>query len=69
MNFLTTDVRVWISTALAGLIVAGIGVYFAVRVDHALTQVDLLLILGGAGLLAGKSLFDLGVQVPTPPKV
>ena len=66
---MTPDVRIWISTVLAGLIVAGVGVYDAFVVSHVLSALDVTLIGAGASLIAGKAVFDAGVQVPTPPKV
>ena len=65
---MTADVRIWIGTVLGGLIVAGVGVYDAFVIAHSLTPLDVTLVLAGAGLIAGKSIFDLGVSVPTPPK-
>jgi hypothetical protein len=62
------NLRIWIGTVIAGLVLAGVGVYDAFVVSHGLSALDVTLVLGGAGLIAGKSLFDLGVQVPTPPK-
>lgn len=62
--------RIWIGTVVGGLIVAGAGLYDAF-VNHAAvlgTTGDATFILGGAGVIAGKAIFDLGVQVPTPPK-
>lgn len=65
---MSADTRVWVGTVLAGLLVAASGIYDAFVLAHGLTPLDVTLVLGGAGLIAGKSLFDLGVQVPTPPK-
>lgn len=62
--------RIWIGTVIGGLIVSGTGLFDAF-VHHAVllgSAGDATFILGGAGLIAGKAIFDLGVQVPTPPK-
>jgi hypothetical protein len=64
------NVRIWVSTVAAGLIAAGIGAYDAF-VNHAATfgaAGDTSFIFAGLGALGLKGAFDLGVQVPTPPK-
>ena len=64
------NLRVWVGTVIGGLIVAGAGLYDAF-VNHSATLSatgDATFILGGAGIIAGKAIFDLGVAVPTPPK-
>lgn len=65
---MTAEVRVWIATMLAGLIAVGVSVVDLFRFKQLGTNGDELLLLGGIGLIAGKSLYDLGVQVPTSPK-
>lgn len=68
---MNADTRIWISAVIAGVIVAGVGV-----ADHFLPGLkdgfgpttDLSLVVGGASVIAGKAIFDQGVQVPTPPK-
>jgi hypothetical protein len=66
---MTADVRIWIGTVIAGLIVAGLGVADFVTHNYTLSALDVGLVGAGASLIAGKAVFDLGVQVPTPPKV
>ena len=67
---MSADVRIWIGTLFGGAIVAAAGLYDAfVNASHVLGAAgDASFILAGAGVIAGKAIFDLGVQVPTPPK-
>jgi hypothetical protein len=64
------DTRNWATTVLAGLVSVGIGCYDAF-VDHAATFAttgDVVFIVAGLGVLGVKVAYDVGVQVPTPPK-
>lgn len=65
---MNAETRIWIGTVIAGLIVAGVGVVDFVTHSYTLSALDVTLVGAGASLIAGKAVFDLGVQVPTPPK-
>lgn len=66
---MTAEVRIWLGTVVGGLIVAGVGVYDAfINHQQLLSAVgDSTFILAGAGVIAGKAIFEMGVQVPTLP--
>jgi len=65
---MTPEMRIWIGTLLAGLLIAGPGIVDFVMHGYVLSALDVTLIGAGASAILGKQIFDLGVQVPTPPK-
>ena len=65
---MSPDLRIWLSVLIAGGLVAGLGVADFVAHSFTLSTLDVSLVLAGAGAIGGKGAFDLGVQVPTPPK-
>jgi len=65
-----TATRIWITAILAALLAVGIGGYDAFfNSSKALAAAgDISLIFTGLGALGLKGAYDIGVQVPTPPK-
>ena len=62
--------RTWVGTVISGLVVAGFGIWDAIW-NHSVTLSaagDSTYIIAGAGVIAGRAIFELGVQTPTPPK-
>lgn len=70
---MSDTLRIWTGTVVAGLIVAGVGIYDAfANASHLLTAAgDATFIIGGAGVIVGHSIFQAGVNVTpvdtTPP--
>jgi len=64
---MTPELRIWIGAVIAGLLVAAVGVYDAFVINHGITALDVTLVGAGASLIAGKAVFDQGVQVPPKP--
>jgi hypothetical protein len=67
---MNAETRAWIATSVAGLAAAAIGAYDGF-VNHGAvfsTTGDVTFILAGLGALGLKTAYDIGVQVPTPPK-
>ncbi len=67
---MNADTRNWIATMLAGLGGVVLGGYDAFFNHNGAfgSAGDITFILAGLGALGLKTAFDLGVQVPTPPK-
>jgi hypothetical protein len=63
---MTPELRAWLSAAIGGVILAVLGAYdaFANHSNTFSSVGDTTFILGGVGLITGKAIYDLGVQVP-----
>ena len=67
---MSADVRNWLTTVVGALASCGLGAFDAlVRDGHAFGSTgDILFIGAGLTALGVKAAFDVGVQLPIPPK-
>ena len=63
---MSTELRIWLGVVLSGLIICAVAVADLFHFHMLGANADEILLASGTAIIAGKSVFDLGVLVPGP---